>query len=305
MTITKYLLSSLCTLSLFMIGCKKEDLNKVPVADAGPSKNITLPGDSITLSGTGSDADGKVVAYAWSQVSGPAATIIVNPGAASTLITGFIPGSYIFQLAVTDDMGATGVDTTIVVVNPSPISTLTLYPPTEYAVGIVNGADATGPTDISVETDGWTINSIPTYVRAVMKFDLSAIPSGATIKSANLYLYSNPTPGTGNFIDANYGSTNSFTIQQITSNWSTSTLGWFNQPAASTTNQVVIPTTSQSQLDLNVDVTPLIASMVNNNANYGFLMRLENEVYYNSRIFVSSHNATYPNKHPKLVVVYQ
>jgi hypothetical protein len=287
-----------------MVGCKKEDLNKVPVADAGPSRSITAPTDTLTLSGTGTDADGKVVAYAWEQVSGPAATTIVNPGSPSTLVTGLVAGSYVFQLAVTDDGGATGVDTTTVVVSAAEQTTLTLHPPIEYALGIVNGADATGPTDISVETDAWTINSIPTYVRAVMKFDLSAIPANATITSANLYLYSNPTPGTGNFIDANYGASNSFTVQQITSSWSTSTLGWFNQPAVSTTNQVVVPQTSQSKLDLNLDVTAMVASMVSTNTNYGFLMRLENEVIYDSRIFVSSHNSAYPDKHPKLVVIF-
>lgn len=65
-----------------VVSCQKNNdfvENKVPVADAGPSKTITLP-DSVVVTGTGTDADGKVVAYLWSQVSGPASSNIVNPG---------------------------------------------------------------------------------------------------------------------------------------------------------------------------------------------------------------------------------
>jgi hypothetical protein len=249
-----------------------------------------------------------VVAYLWSQVSGPAASNIFDPGSPSTVVKGFVKGTYIFQLMVTDNKGFTGVDTATVVVNPSPLKTLTLQPsnnPTEYTVAIYNGADATGPTIASIEADAWTKNSLPWTIRGIIQFDLSTIPSTATIQSANLYLYSNPSPTTGNQIDANYGSSNSFTIQQVTASWSPATINWSNQPAGATNNQIVIPTTTQSTLDLNVDVTSMVASMVNNNANYGFLLQLQNEVTYNSRIFVGSNNASYPDKHPKLVVVYK
>jgi hypothetical protein len=137
-----------------------------------------------------------------------------------------------------------------------------------------------------------------------LKFDLSTIPSTATIDSANLYLYSNPQPITGNFVDANFGTDNSFTIQQVSSAWSPSTISWFNQPQTTTTNQIVIPSTAESMLDLNVDVKSMISSMVKNNSNYGFFLKLQNEVTFTCRIFVGSRNTAYPDKHPKLVVVY-
>jgi hypothetical protein len=62
-------LASIAAITLFISSCKKDDdtpPNKVPVVDAGSSKTITLPIDSVTLTGTGTDADGKVVAYLWS-----------------------------------------------------------------------------------------------------------------------------------------------------------------------------------------------------------------------------------------------
>lgn len=40
-------------------------------------------------------------------------------------------------------------------------------------------------------------------------------------------------------------------------------------------------------------------------ANYGFFLKIQNEVIYNSRIFVASYNNTHTTKYPKLVVVYR
>jgi hypothetical protein len=300
-------------LSLVMLGvsCKKDDdfvENKVPVADAGPTKTVTLP-DSVVLTGTGTDADGKVVAYLWSQVTGPANSTIVNPGSASTAIKFSTQGNYLFQLMVTDDKGATGVDTVSVVVNAPVIKTLTLQPannPNEYNLIVENGVNLTGAVNYDLPVETWTRNGLLFIVRSLIKFDLSTIPSNATIVSANLYLYSYPAPtNNGNGTDANFGTNNSMFLQQVTSNWSTSTASWTNQPTVNTTNQLSIATTSQSMLDLNLDVTAMISSMVSGNANYGFMLRLQNESTYNSRIFVASHHPSLPAKYPKLVVVYK
>jgi len=308
MRATKSLMFIIAATSLFYTSCKKDTPNQVPTADAGQSKAITLPVSSVTLTGSGTDADGKVVAYLWSQISGPAATTIINPGATSTEIDGFIQGNYVFQLMVTDDKGATGVDTCVVLVNPNPIKTVTIQPnnnPNEVAVTVLNGVNTSGLTGPSLEADAWTSGGNPWTLRGYVKFDLSNIPTNAIIQSANLYLYSNPTPTTGDQVNANSGSSNSFTVQQVTASWAPGTIGWFNQPTATTTNQIVVPQSTQSFQDLNLDVTAMVANMVANNSNYGFVLKLQNEVTYNSRIFVASHNQTYPDKHPKLVIVYK
>src|SRR5689334_9335453 len=98
---------SLLTLltALALTSCTKDDPepkpdNKVPVANAGPSKTIMLPVDSVTLTGSGSDSDGHVVAYVWSKVSGPTPTVIQNPGSPTTVVKGLAVGSYVFQLLV-------------------------------------------------------------------------------------------------------------------------------------------------------------------------------------------------------------
>ena len=46
--------------------------NAVPISDAGPDKVITLPANSTTLTGKGTDGDGTIIKYSWTKVSGPA-----------------------------------------------------------------------------------------------------------------------------------------------------------------------------------------------------------------------------------------
>ena len=293
------------TVSIAITGSRIEG-NKIPVSNAGPAKTITLP-DTVTVTGSGTDVDGKVVAYLWSQVSGPAPSTITNPGSPTTGIKFTDAGTYVFQLLVVDDKGATGVSTTTIVVKPMP-GTLTLQPTnnnTEILLVQLNGVNTTGYTDRSVEATAWTGSGNPYYTRTLLKFDLSSIPASATIKSAKLYLYSNPAPNTGNQVDANYGSTNTMLIQQVTSAWTYPGVTFTNLPTLSTSNQIVIAQAPQGQLDITVDVTSMVGSMVNNNANYGFYFRIQNETPLNSRIFVGSRNTTYPDKHPKLEVTYQ
>ncbi|MFL5787495.1 MAG: PKD domain-containing protein [Flavisolibacter sp.] len=88
-----------------------------PVANAGSDKTITLPTNSVTLSGSGSDTGGSITSYLWSQISGPSNASITNPNAASTLVSSLVQGTYQFQLKVTDNLGATATSTVNVIVN--------------------------------------------------------------------------------------------------------------------------------------------------------------------------------------------
>jgi hypothetical protein len=298
------------TVSIAVSGSKIEG-NKIPVSNAGPSRTITLP-DTVVVNGSGTDVDGKVVAYLWSQVSGPAPSTITNPGTTSTGIKFTDPGTYVFQLLVVDDKGATGVDTATIVVKPYPgTQTLTLQPannPGEFNFTIEASTNLSSIASLDLPCETWSRNGNFFMVRPVVKFDLSSIPANATIVSANLYLYSYPSPtSNGNLTDANFGTTNSMYVQQITQNWSPSTATWANQPATTTTNQVSVAQANTSTLDLNLDVTAMTANMVANNTNYGWMLKLQNEVQYNSRIFIASRNTNtgWASKFPKLVVVYK
>ncbi|MCW5928524.1 MAG: T9SS type A sorting domain-containing protein [Chitinophagaceae bacterium] len=90
--------------------------NQAPAANAGPNQTITLPTNSVTLTGSGTDTDGTISSYTWTKVSGPAATI-ATPSAAKTNVTGLVAGTYVFRLTVTDNSGATGTATVTITVS--------------------------------------------------------------------------------------------------------------------------------------------------------------------------------------------
>lgn len=152
--------------------------------------------------------------------------------------------------------------------------------------------------------EGWTNGGNPHDVRTMIKFDLTGIPNGAIIDSAKLYLYADLNPINGNQIDAMFGPTNSYYIQRVTSNWTLPTpFTWNNPPATTTVNQVTVPQSTSSFENTVADVKLLINDILQSGNNNGFLLKLVNEVTYNSRQYYSSTNSD-PNKRPKLVIKY-
>src|SRR5579862_5896442 len=82
--------------------------NQPPVANAGSSQTLTLPKNSTSLNGSASyDPDGTIATYNWTQVSGPSTATITGGNTAIPTVSGLIAGTYTFQLAVTDNSGAT------------------------------------------------------------------------------------------------------------------------------------------------------------------------------------------------------
>jgi hypothetical protein len=124
-------------------------VNQAPIAEAGSNINITLPTNSVTLSGSGTDADGTIAGYSWTKISGPAASIS-SSSSASTNVTGLVAGVYQFQLTVTDNSGATGTDIVTVTVssaaNQAPIayagSNISITLPTNSVTLSGSGTDA-------------------------------------------------------------------------------------------------------------------------------------------------------------------
>ena len=95
-------------------------VNQAPVANAGADRNITLPANSLTITGSGTDTDGTISSYQWTRISGPTSFNIVSATQAQTVINGLVEGQYGFELTVTDNQGASDKDTVIVTVNPAP-----------------------------------------------------------------------------------------------------------------------------------------------------------------------------------------
>jgi len=90
--------------------------NQMPTANAGADLVINMPMNSVTITGWGTDSDGTVTQYFWSQISGPNTAVL--SGASSNILTAssLIQGTYIFRLTVRDDRSGTGTDHVQVVV---------------------------------------------------------------------------------------------------------------------------------------------------------------------------------------------
>ena len=84
---------------------------QAPVADAGANQLITLPVNSVTLTGSGTDADGTIISYSWAKILGPAANTLSSPNTSSTQVNNLVQGLYEFELTVTDNDGLASTDT--------------------------------------------------------------------------------------------------------------------------------------------------------------------------------------------------
>jgi len=66
-----------------------------------PDQVITLPLDSVLLDGSKScDPDGKISAWQWMKISGPASFIITKVDSLKTMVRSPIKGIYRFELKV-------------------------------------------------------------------------------------------------------------------------------------------------------------------------------------------------------------
>ncbi|HEX8003698.1 MAG TPA: Ig-like domain-containing protein [Mycobacteriales bacterium] len=127
--------------------------NAAPVADAG-SDASTLPPALVHLDGTGSsDPDGDPLTYAWTQVGGPAVTLL---GAATATPSFSLtqPGTYLFSLTVSDG-SLTSTDTVTVA---AAFVVVDDVPPDCTDVTVTaNGATVTVTPDCDSVVDGATI----------------------------------------------------------------------------------------------------------------------------------------------------
>ena len=197
--------------------------NTPPTANAGPNQTITLPVNSVILSGSGTDPDGIVVAYLWTKISGPATGTITNPGTAATSVTGLVQGTYQFELRVTDNAGAFGRDTMQVTVNPvganipptanaGPNQTITL--PTNSVILSGSGTDPdgtvvaylwtkiSGPAAGTITNPGTAATSVTGMVQGTYQFELRVTDNGGAFGRDTMQVTVNPvganTPPTAN-----------------------------------------------------------------------------------------------------------
>ncbi|WP_435807176.1 PKD domain-containing protein [Shewanella psychromarinicola] len=93
--------------------------NIAPTADAGADQSVNTQ-TAVILSGIGTDIDGTVTSYAWSQIAGASITLATADSATTSFDAPSSTTELIltFQLVVSDDDGAITSDTTVITVNP-------------------------------------------------------------------------------------------------------------------------------------------------------------------------------------------
>ncbi|MCE9670904.1 discoidin domain-containing protein [Myxococcus stipitatus] len=142
--------------------------NQPPVANAGADQSITLPTSSLTLAGSATDADGTITSYAWTQVSGPTATLS-NASTATLSVSGLVAGTFVFRLTVTDDDGATHSDD--VTVTATSADTLTNVAQGKPTTAMHSGFPAANATDDNLTTR-WVTSYNPDRPGTYLDVDL-------------------------------------------------------------------------------------------------------------------------------------
>lgn len=143
-------------------------VNRPPSVDAGPDQTITLPTNTISLSGAASDdglPQGGALSVSWTKATGPGAVSFSSPNALTTNATFTDAGTYVLRLTASDTLLTASDEVTITViprnqppvVNAGPDQTITLPEVANLSGEVSDDALPRG----SVVTVSWSKTSGP------------------------------------------------------------------------------------------------------------------------------------------------
>ena len=210
-------------------------VNQPPVANAGTSQTVTLPVNSVTLSGSGSDPDGTINFYEWTQSSGPSQAAIASPYSATTGVINLLEGTYVFTLKVTDNKGATATSNISVKVNAASVApnqkpsanagtnqTITL--PTNSATVSGSGSDpdgsisfyewkqTSGPSRANIASPYSASTAVNNLVEGIYVFTLKVTDNNLAIDTSNVTITVNASLTSNQPPSANAGNNQSITL---------------------------------------------------------------------------------------------
>ena len=210
--------------------------NQAPVANAGADKNITLPTNTTSLNGSGTDADGTISAYFWRKISGPTNGSVTNAASANANAVNLVQGTYKFELKVTDNNGATGRDTVLVIVNPAPNqlptanagSDKTITSPTSSSSLNGSGTDPdgfissyhwtkiTGPANGNITNAAAANTTITGLVQGIYEFELKVTDNNGATDTDTMKVTVNAAPNQAPTAEAGLNQTITLPVNTIT-----------------------------------------------------------------------------------------
>lgn len=158
--------------------------NQSPTAKAGSDLQLSLPTDTATLTGAGTDPDGTIASYKWTKISGPSQPTVASPSKPRTLISNLTEGVYQFELTVTDNAGASAKDTVEVIVLSVPKAFAKLFPnPATNVINIqIEGATTTSNTALRIYDNKGILVYQEDFVRPpqpmIKQVNVSKLPGG-------------------------------------------------------------------------------------------------------------------------------
>jgi hypothetical protein len=151
-------------------------ISSTVVANAGPNQTITLPLDSVNLTGLASTAINSTIStYRWTQISGPSIAKLGTPNAGTTKATTLKTGVYIFGLLVINSNNDSSAATVTITVNPQNL------PPVANV-----GSDQTITAPVSTVSVDGSLSNDPDGSIASYSWSQVSGPSTSTIANSNL-----------------------------------------------------------------------------------------------------------------------
>lgn len=121
------------------------EANQKPNANAGTDRTVDI-GQTVSITGSGSDSDGQIAAWSWSHVGGISVSLINASTQTVRFTAPSTEGNTRLRLQVTDDDGATDYDDIVIYFeDPTPVN----QAPTADA-----GTDQNVDTDVTVSITG-------------------------------------------------------------------------------------------------------------------------------------------------------
>lgn len=140
---------------------------------------------------------GSTTTLAWTQVSGPGIAAFANAGAADTSVAFSAAGAYVLRATASNALGSASLDLAVLVAPPTSITLRQGLNGYAHAATFIRADTATWN---SGARDQMLVGKTSALFRALIGFDVSTAPAGATVSSATLDVWTDAV-GSGSVSD--------------------------------------------------------------------------------------------------------